>query len=225
MQIKTLNIALRGHIRDSFDDDQLYQFIKSLTTTYTCTIFIHTWNIRRSNVSWRQMERDVSEITEETIREYCRDLPVEKILIDDDRHVQLHGSTTGRIGGYTCPKIGWKYYWYGQKRVAEAIEDPDSLVLNMRFDMFTGPFNPPVTQQGCLAFVERHVSQQSTTMNFMHGNQYICGLDNMYIGRAKSMQELAAHFHLNLDKILQEDGFKTLHQELLVLSESRRLGL
>jgi hypothetical protein len=170
------------------------------------------------------MERDDSKITEETIRKYFRDLAVEKVLIDDDQIIQLNGSTSGHIGG-TCPKIGWKYYWYGQKMVAEAIEDPESLVLNMRFDMFTGPFDPPVTPNGCLAFVEQKVSLQSTTINFMHGNQYIFGLDNMYIGRAKSIHELATHFHLNLDNILQEDRLRTPHQEFLVLFECRRLGL
>ena len=227
MQIKTLNIALRGHIRDSFDDGQLYQFIKSLTTKYTCKIFIHTWNIRRSNVSWREMKKDVSEITEVGIREYFRDLPVDKILIDDDQHVHLHGSRVGRIGASACPTISWKYYWYGQKRVTEAIENPDSLVLNMRFDMFTGPFNPPIKVHEGLAFVERNMSQDSsTTINFIHDNKFIWGLDNMYLGPAKSLHSLASHFHLNLDKILQNNGYiHTVHQEFLVLFECRRLGL
>ena len=50
-------ILLRGHIRSSFNDNRLYLFIKRLLQTYNLEIYIHTWDILQSNISWRPIEK------------------------------------------------------------------------------------------------------------------------------------------------------------------------
>ena len=50
-------ILLRGHIRNAFTNKNLYTFIKNISDNNT-KIYIHTWNIISSNLSWRPILHD-----------------------------------------------------------------------------------------------------------------------------------------------------------------------
>ena len=65
-------IVLRGHIRNSFDDTQIYNFISYLSNTHNIKIYIHTWSIKQNNISWRQIKNDFTEINEEYIYNYFK---------------------------------------------------------------------------------------------------------------------------------------------------------
>ena len=49
-------LVIRGHIRNSFETKELYNFIEELYNIYPdLKIFIHTWNIFANSVSWRNI--------------------------------------------------------------------------------------------------------------------------------------------------------------------------
>ena len=80
-------LILRGHIRNSFDDLQLYSFIKYLSQYYNLDIYIHTWSIKQNDISWRVINNDFTEINTKYIENYLKDLFkfVKKIIIDDEK--------------------------------------------------------------------------------------------------------------------------------------------
>ena len=68
-------LLLRGHIRNSFENKDLYNFIKEIHYLIPdLKIFIHTWNIFCNNLSWRIMDMDSRVVKEELIYEYFDDL-------------------------------------------------------------------------------------------------------------------------------------------------------
>ena len=51
-------ILLRGHIRNSFDNDNLYNLIKRINNEIGIkNIYIHSWNIQQNSLSWRKLEQ------------------------------------------------------------------------------------------------------------------------------------------------------------------------
>ena len=148
-------IILRGHIRQSFQDELLYDFIKHICLHYAnVEIYIHTWNIVQSEISWREIETIHSGVNEQTINMYFKDMSIfiKKILIEDDTNIKLNGNVKELIPGTKAPIIGWKNYWYGKYQIMkyikenvkinvkinDTIENKETrIVLNMRFDLFS----------------------------------------------------------------------------------------
>ena len=108
-------ILLRGHIRGSFKNDDLYNLIKELSRKFDIQIYIHTWNIVQNNLSWRKLKTIPTRVSNDTIYNYFRDLKplIKKIIIDDDKKIKLIGNTKGNVCRSGCPRIGWKNMWYG----------------------------------------------------------------------------------------------------------------
>ena len=92
-------LILRGHTRASFDEDNLYNITAQLARKYPIEIYIHTWDVQASKLSWRQVEQNNKPVTEESIRAYFRDLSplIKHIIIDDDSQVELIGKTEGGV--------------------------------------------------------------------------------------------------------------------------------
>ena len=64
-------IVIRGHVRNSFETNQLYNFIEELHNIYPdLKIFIHTWNIFANNISWRNIDVNSAQVNEERINNY-----------------------------------------------------------------------------------------------------------------------------------------------------------
>ena len=107
-------IIIRGHIRNSFITNDLYNLIKYLSKKYTIKIYIHTWSIKQNNVSWRPIENDFTEINIEYIQSYFQDLFkfVKKIIIDDDTNIKLYGNIDGKMVSTKTNILGWKRYIY-----------------------------------------------------------------------------------------------------------------
>ena len=138
-------IILRGHIRSSFDDDKLYNLIKKIDQIYNIHIYIHTWNIQQSNISWRNIKEINNIITKEVIFNYFKDLShlIKHIIIEDDKNIKLIGNLTGTIGP-RCPVLGWKRYLYGLYQIINYVKDnvrPNEFIINMRFDIFSNSNN------------------------------------------------------------------------------------
>ena len=136
-------ILLRGHIRDSLNNDKLYNFISELSKKNDVEIYIHTWNIKNTDLSWDKSRRiDYTCVTFELLNDYFKDLNklIKHIIIDDDSMIQLKGNLSGRVSKSGAPIKGWKNYWYGQYSIINFINnkenDKKKFILNMRFDIF-----------------------------------------------------------------------------------------
>lgn len=217
-------ILLRGHIRNSFNDNRLYFFVKNLCKIYkNITIYIHTWDILQNNLSWRKMDNKYIIITKDLIYKYFRDCSkyIGKIIIDDDNIINLNGNKKGIIAGSLCPLVGWKNYWYGQYHMINYINSinihkKNDFILNFRFDIFNNPHG--FIERDILIFINKYYNNFLPENKFLY-DKFFLGCDNCFIGNIYTMNKLIEHFHFKLDNILSK--YKVIkHQEGLVMIEN-----
>jgi hypothetical protein len=217
-------IILRGHIRTSFNNTILYNFIKNTCEQYRdIEIYIHTWNIFQNNLSWRKLQNNNNLVTVKLIENYFHDIKhlIKKIIIDDDKKIQLNGNLNGLINGSLSPIKGWKNYWYGQYKIIQHIYDSSNNknILNIRFDLF---YNPHAFSYSTVNnFIKKYINHSLKEIVFIN-NKIFLGCDNCYIGNTLDMYKLIHHFHYNLDSILEEIG-EIKHQETLVMIENSKI--
>jgi hypothetical protein len=237
-------ILLRGHIRNSFDNQRLYTLLKALSSLYPLDIYIHTWHIVQSTISWRKLEENNTLVTEDYIYSYFKDLRqyIRHIIIDNDSVITHHGNTDGVI--IQLPLIGWKNMWYGKFRIAEycfqnvapsletqPLSDANPIVINLRFDVLCN--SNFFALSNILKFVIQvnQYKKDSSDLNQLNRNIFMknipnCyGIDNIYIGNLYTMYKLSYHFHYHLDHILNIYKYnnKIKAQEGLVVLENRRI--
>jgi len=213
-------IMLRGHIRNSFQDDKLYNLIKNISLKNNIKLYIHTWNIIQSDLSWRKLDKIEYPVDESMIRNYFKDLNryIVEIMIDDDKHINLEGSVDGFVSMTETPKRGWKNMWYGKKRLIDSINrdivNIEENIINIRFDIFT---NSHALSNGfILNFIEENKNKIDRIK--LISNHEILGIDNFYLGTLNAMFNLIYNFHFNLDDILLKH--KVRNQEFLVFREN-----
>lgn len=137
---------IRGHIRESFQNNKLLDFLLKVNLLYDIDIYIHTWNVFSNGISWRDVPTNINTVTNDEIYGYFTDVlkpKIKHIIIEDDSKIELIGSTDGRVCG--APKKGWKNMWYGQHKILKYIKDNitnynHELIINMRFDLFGNYF-------------------------------------------------------------------------------------
>ena len=113
-------LIIRGHIRKSFNNLDLFNLVKSIyNINKNLKIYIHTWNIFSSNISWRNVTYNNRIVTKDIIYKYFRELKylIQHIIIDNDKDIKLIGNTQGNISSTLMPVIGWKNYWYGKYQI------------------------------------------------------------------------------------------------------------
>lgn len=198
-------LVLRGHLRTSFKDDRLYKFIKDLSELYPdLKIYLHTWSVLQSKISWRLLEENASPVTESLILNYFKDLAprIQKIIIDNDETIQLIGATEGIIRRTKAPLIGWKRYWYGKYQIAKYVKEtrePSESIINTRFDLFHLPY---FSHEESIFFSFLQANPRPKKNQFLR-NGCFPGMDNFYIGTVDSQFRLADRFHHQLDYILE----------------------
>lgn len=198
-------LVLRGHIRNSFKDDRLYKFIKDLSELYPdLKLYIHTWSVLQSKISWRTLEENTAAVTETLLLNYFKDLSprIKKIIIENDQKIQLIGATEGLIRRTKAPLIGWKRYWYGKYQIAKYLKetaDPAESVMNTRFDLFHLPY---FSHEESVFFSFLQANPHPTKNQFLR-NGCFPGMDNFYIGTVDTQFRLAERFHHQLDYIIE----------------------
>ena len=232
-------LVLRGHIRDSLEEDNLYNITAQLARKYPLDIYIHTWNIQSTSRSWRVVPQNNTPVTEERIMKYFKDLSVHirHIIIDDDAQVELIGKVDGGTGKSCCPLRGWKYYWYGKHRIAEYLYSQSSLrskpMISMRFDIFANLLNFDGDQ--VLDFFKQ--VQDTAYLHFEHNTEikknifprdgwakFVIGCDNIYGGTVETNYLLTNCFANKLDQLLEINP-ETENQEYLAVMVNNVLGL
>jgi hypothetical protein len=208
-------LLLRGHIRQSFENRELYKLIQELNKISPLKIYIHTWSKYANSLSWRNVMENNNTVTEDTIYEYFSDLKhlIIKVQIDDDNEISLNGNVEGNVGKSRMPLKGWKNYWYGQMMAINTIikvVDPYQLILNTRFDVLCN--SVPVSIENIKSFIHTHLYKRFSRNVFL---KPVVGIDNVMLGTPETMYNLIRVFHLYLDEIiLKETSF--IHHEQLV---------
>jgi hypothetical protein len=222
-------LFLRGHIRNSFNTNALYilltEIIKTVEESEEIDIYIQTWNVFQSNISWRTLEENNEFVTEATIYTYFRDLTpyIKHISILDDTKIKLIGDVTGTIMNTKAPKLGWKNMLYGicneltyMKENTDSESGPDPLVINTRFDIMTNSF--PMSSDFVLWFIKNNMSYVGNIMKVMN-DRGCAGIDNIYIGKLNKMRQLLHHLYENLDTIMLKYQ-DVIHHELIFFYEN-----
>jgi len=219
---KKIIIILRGHVRTSFENNKLYELIKKINLFYNVHIYIHTWNIQQSNISWRQIDSINNIINEEFIYNYFKDLSplIKHIIIDDDTKIKLIGNIIGTIGP-RCPIIGWKRYLYGLYQIIDYVKNVsiDEFIINMRFDIFSNSNN--ISEEQILFFIYSNYNNKFKKNVFIY-NTLKYGLDNVFCGNSKTMYILCKYFNENLDYIISKNK-SIINQEYLLFIENDKI--
>ena len=198
-------IIIRGHIRNSFLTNELYNLIQYLSKKYIIKIYVHTWSIKQNNISWRPLENDFTTINVEYIKAYFKDLTkfIKKIIIEDDNNIKLIGNINGKILSTKTFILGWKRYIYSQYKIIHylynKIKYTNSFLLNIRFDLFTNSFLFPYDE--IITFINNNYKLIHTKNIFLRDAEY-CGIDNIIIGTIETNYKLFSFIYYNLDDIL-----------------------
>jgi hypothetical protein len=213
-------LILRGHIRNAFINQDLYNLVKSIYNIHNnLKIYIHTWNIFANNISWRHIEVNNTIVTRETFNNYFGDLKhlIQEILIDDDTNIQLIGNLEGTINGGPTKIHGWKNYWYGKYQIINYLYkqnvDPNEMIINCRLDLLCN--SNYLTHEEVIYFIEKHKENIFTKNIFIRDYESL-GIDNIYLGNIHTMYKLIHHFFYHLDDVLEANK-DTFHQEVFVL--------
>ncbi len=223
-------LFLRGHIRNSFSNNQLYYLIKQLHADFNIKLYIHTWSILQSNISWRELPLNAVPVTREMIIHYFKDLApiIEEIMIEDDKEISLIGSVDGLICKSKCPTLAWKNMWYGKYNMLEHIYNLEkelgtdllkTPILNMRFDIQDNYIS--FQYHTITSFLTQYLGSSISRNEFVY-NKFKPGIDNIYLGSIQTMYDLAKHFYLHLDTIVKKYP-NIINQEELVFLENKRL--
>ena len=212
-------IVIRGHLRNSFETNQLYNFIEEVHNIYPdLKIFIHTWNIFANNISWRNIDVNSAQVNEERINNYFGKLSncIKHIIIDNDKDIKLIGNLVGTINNGPMPIIGWKNYWYGKYKIIDYIYNQqkydEETVVNLRFDLFSNSNN--FDKNLIIDFIKKNNEIKFTKNQFLFDYE-ANGIDNIYIGNINTMYKLTNNFFYELDDILCKNN-NTRNQERLV---------
>jgi len=198
-------VLLRGHIRETFKTKRLFDFLKELCDRYNVRIYVHTWNVYSTNLSWRKIENIIVNVSILDIRTYLSGLncEIKSIEIDDDSKINLIGDTTGNIFSTLLPKLAWKRMWYGINKLTEIInisEDPGTLIINTRFDLFNNSCSQDKTDK-LIRLIDDNLGIELTENKFLYKSDNLIGVDNYYVGSSSTMYRLSDNFHTNLDDI------------------------
>ena len=221
-------LVLRGHIRNCFDDERFYNLVKMLHANFNLTIYIHTWHIIQSSLSYRKINEVPLAVTIEMIENYFKDLRsiIRHIMIDNDTEIELIGKTEGAFQKKykPVPNRAWKNYWYGKYRIISylnnCLQERDELIINMRFDILDNTWASLSETRIYLLIINNRfrVFEQNI---FTWPDGY--GADNLYVGNIATQYKLAKHFFINMDHIVKYGRNDTEYHELHVPNEDYRI--
>ena len=222
-----IGLIIRGHERNVFFNQRLYNFVKSLTDEFDTDIYIHSWNKSVGEISWRDLSQyKIREIDEQQIREYFKEIVIKKILIDDETKITLNGQTEGNVCIGPCPRLSWKRMWYGKYRIIDYIKNKSGIfydfVLNIRFDLFEN-INSIYEESEILAKVRHLASFKVVNQLYFLKDQPCSGIDNCYIGNQTVMFFLTENFHNRLEEI-ESRYLSNFYTEYLVYFETMKLN-
>lgn len=217
-------LFIRGHVRNSFADNNLYMLLQMLVSLYNnnVKVYIYTMNITQNNLSWRDIPEILDIITEEKIYSYFKDLSkfIKYIRISKCEDIKLIGNTNYTLTKHPLTKtrsqlqntntlIGWKNMWWVINNGIHDIYDNHNLrsneiIINMRFDLFMN--SNSCNLYSIFDLLERHDfsdTYDKSNNTFITPNT-CTGIDNVYIGNIDTMLKLSDIFHNKLEDIVNK---------------------
>lgn len=219
-------LLLRGHIRKSFEKNDLLDLINTLyLLNNNLDIYIHTWNTYSNSLSWRTVDVDDRIVTNEIIYNYFGNLQhlIKHIIIDNEHDIKLIGKLDGNVCKSAAPLVGWKKYWYSKYKIISYISNQpiskNTFIINTRFDVMNNSNN--FAREELINLVKNNITKKFYKNKFLHDHQFT-GIDNFYIGNVKTMFTLADLFYHHLDIIIQKHKDITC-QEILVFIVNKKI--
>lgn len=239
-----MNLIIRGHIRNSFESSDFRGLVRSIVNKVPgIRIYVHSWNVVQSSLSWRGMEEDRTEVTPEMIVEYL-DVGenLRRVVVEDDRNVRVPGRVTGTVASTPCPTKGYKLMFYGMMRGSELVledSDPEEMVVQTRFDILSGWAK--MSKERILEFMDFRPGE-GEPIRFLirpgendrdrklrldrwrrHGSEYephwTLGVENTFMATARNMNVFLSHMYSRFDEV--EAKYKRAnHQEWLPMFEA-----
>ncbi len=211
-----LALCIRGHIRSGFDNVQLKEYIKKLSTIHEVDIFLHTWKESEAKSSYRKLDYSKAfVVSPKILKDYFSDMSIKKIIIDDDSKLELHGNLEGNIPNSKIPVLAWKRMWAGQFKLISHLYHNHHYeydrVINTRYDLFTHKL--------CYTPIRNllKITNENSRLSIKYPRYYrhMLGVDNYYAGELETLYDLIGDFHYKLDDILEQHSIIRYQEELL----------
>ena len=218
-----LNIALRGHVRQSISDRKLRDFLDLISESFQTNVFAHTWDVVQNSLSWRNVEKISDVVTEEMVSDYLSGLRLIGFKVESDKCLVHPGSTLGCVGRTRCSVLGWKNMYWGKVAVCSMVdksEPPESVTLQMRFDIFSNPFSPRAND--VVSFIKRDYEHLRSRLDeerirFLHMRCFY-GVDNIYMAINSDMLKFVSYMYYDMDRIIEAHN-QTWTQEHIAFHE------
>lgn len=218
---KKYALILRGHIRDSFNNSKLKNFVSYLHNkeNIELDIYIQSWNKKDCTPgrSWRKTLCQLDDITETTILNYFDNSYNINIHILNETNIKFKDvKSDERLGGFN--KIGYKFMWYGIYYITKIIYDSKinyDAVINTRPDLFSDNLKRYMKTNGInynLNDEDPYIDIYNFILNNDNKNikffldKQVAGVCNFYIGKIDYLYKLADMFHNNLEYTLDKVG-------------------
>ena len=223
-------LLLRGHIRNSLENNKLYDLIKELTQTLNIDIYICTWIHLEAKSSYRQLDetKQNKELLITQLTDYFKDLNlnIKTIDIQNDEDCIINGRIDGKLTDATnMPIIGWKRMLWNMNRGMRLINTdiPYNFALNMRLDLMNLEFldtDNGLFQQNILDWIKSTLITPVDKIIFLRDTEF-GGVDNIYIGNIEFLKLFLNELTTNLDNVLLE--YKDLiNQEFIFFREAQK---
>jgi UDP-galactopyranose mutase len=224
--IKRYCLILTGHIRNSFNDKNLYKLIKKIRdeSNNNLDIYFQTWNVFEAKKSWRPLEKNYKSVSVNTIYSYFNDLSylIKKIIILDDRKIIHNGNNNGMMSNSKLPIICYKNWWYGKNEITKIIPNINYFkVITTRPDLLLVKEN----NYG-YTYTQNRIIKDIFKNSFSHKIiSFIDNYDKEFISCCcyfrsdlDTIKKFTSYFYHNMNKI--SNKYKFLHQEYCVYYEA-----
>jgi hypothetical protein len=201
-----MKILLRGHIRNSFKNDDLYNLFKDIHRDVGIELYIQTWDIFANTNSWRNnITLDTNIVTKDIIFEYFKDLsPLIKLLIiDKEEDVKLSGRVTGKVSDSLMPMSGWKYMIYSMFHITSRVNEitlPNENIVITRFDILNN------SNSLTIKYIYDYINTYKNTnlpLIFSNGTYNLHhGCENLMLGKMEVVYKLMYNMWNSTDELL-----------------------
>ena len=219
-------VLLRGHIRNSFKNSKLREFINLLSKLFTVDLYIQTWHESEAKLSWRLLNRDhIQIITHEMINQYFTDIPIKNINIENDEQINIPGETLGTVTPISpMPLIGWKRFLWCTLQGLKSIDTSQSyhFILSTRFDLqeINETHNANITPMQILSWLIHNLKNSVPNKIVYYKSSEYTGIDNIYLGNQILLKSYIEYLLYNLDTIRHKYPSE-VHQEYIFYRESQ----
>lgn len=171
-------LILRGHIRNSFQNNMLKQMMVQLIKSFPqLQIYIHTWNVFSNGVSWRHIAKNENIVTPELIKTYFGNevsQHIHCIMIDDDSKIKLEGRLEGNLyPGCLMPIRGWKNYWYGKRAICCKLFDDFWFLQSKIQKSGDNQLNPNLIDLSCVISCRFDIFSNSNSISYASSLTFI----------------------------------------------------